>query len=71
MPAATARPGRRAGPRRVLARSRYGRELEGGIARDLVARGWAAWNIEYRRLGGDGGWPHTFDDVRGGDRRAR
>ena len=44
-------------------RQRYGRELQGGIARDLVARGWAAWNIEYRRLGGGGGWPHTFDDV--------
>jgi dipeptidyl aminopeptidase/acylaminoacyl peptidase len=44
-------------------RQRYGRELEGGIARDLVARGWAVWNIEYRRLGGDGGWPHTFDDA--------
>ena len=44
-------------------RQRYGRELEGGIARDLVARGWAVWNIEYRRLGGDGGWPHTFEDV--------
>ena len=44
-------------------RQRYGRELEGGIARDLVARGWAVWNIEYRRLGGGGGWPHTFDDV--------
>jgi acetyl esterase/lipase len=45
-------------------RRRYGRELEGGIARDLVARGWAVWNIEYRRLGGGGGWPATFDDVR-------
>ena len=45
-------------------RSRYGRELEGGIARDLVARGWAAWNIEYRRLGDGGGWPTTFSDVR-------
>jgi acetyl esterase/lipase len=44
-------------------RQRYGRELEGGIARDLVTRGWAAWNIEYRRLGDGGGWPHTFDDV--------
>ena len=44
-------------------RQRYGRELEGGIARDLVARGWAVWNIEYRRLGGDGGWPRTFEDV--------
>jgi acetyl esterase/lipase len=44
-------------------RQRYGRELEGGIARDLVARGWAVWNVEYRRLGGDGGWPATFEDV--------
>jgi acetyl esterase/lipase len=45
-------------------RQRYGRELQGGIARDLVGRGWAVWNIEYRRLGGDGGWPATFDDVK-------
>ena len=45
-------------------RARYGRELEGGIARDLVARGWAVWNIEYRRLGDGGGWPTTFEDVR-------
>jgi dipeptidyl aminopeptidase/acylaminoacyl peptidase len=44
-------------------RARYGRELEGGIARDLVARGWAVWNIEYRRLGDGGGWPETLDDV--------
>jgi dipeptidyl aminopeptidase/acylaminoacyl peptidase len=44
-------------------RDRYGRELEGGIARDLVARGWSVWNIEYRRLGGGGGWPTTFDDA--------
>jgi dipeptidyl aminopeptidase/acylaminoacyl peptidase len=44
-------------------RQRYGRELEGGIARDLVARGWAVWNVEYRRLGGGGGWPATLEDV--------
>jgi acetyl esterase/lipase len=44
-------------------RERYGRELEGAIARDLLARGWAVWNIEYRRLGGGGGWPQTFEDV--------
>ncbi|HEV7807619.1 MAG TPA: alpha/beta fold hydrolase [Solirubrobacteraceae bacterium] len=31
---------------------------------DLVRRGYAAWNVEYRRLGRDGGgWPQTFDDV--------
>jgi acetyl esterase/lipase len=31
---------------------------------DLVRRGFAALNVEYRRLGRDGGgWPQTFDDV--------
>jgi acetyl esterase/lipase len=31
---------------------------------DLAQRGYAAWNVEYRRLGRDGGgWPQTFDDV--------
>jgi acetyl esterase/lipase len=44
-------------------RARYGRELQHGIARDLARRGWAAWNIEYRRLGDGGGWPATFEDV--------
>ena len=36
------------------------------LARDVRARGWAAWNVEYRRLGrfgGGGGHPATFDDV--------
>jgi dipeptidyl aminopeptidase/acylaminoacyl peptidase len=44
-------------------RQRYGCGLQWGIARDLVAHGWAVWNIEYRRLGGDGGWPFTFEDA--------
>jgi acetyl esterase/lipase len=41
------------------------RDLELGrpLAADLVGRGWAAWNVEYRRVGGDGGWPTTFEDV--------
>ena len=31
---------------------------------DLAKRGFAAWNVEYRRLGRDGGgWPQTFEDV--------
>ena len=31
---------------------------------DLVKRGYAAFNVEYRRLGREGGgWPQTFDDV--------
>jgi len=33
------------------------------LADDLVSRGYAVWNIEFRRLGGQGGWPNTFDDV--------
>jgi acetyl esterase/lipase len=36
------------------------------LAKDVVAKGWAAWNIEYRRvgfLGGGGGWPTTLLDV--------
>ncbi len=38
-----------------------------GLGAHLAARGWAAWNLEYRRVGADGGgWPTTFDDVRAG-----
>ena len=34
------------------------------LARDLAARGIAAWNIEYRRVGQEGGgWPGTLEDV--------
>lgn len=40
-----------------------GLELMNFVAADLRRRGFAVWNIEYRRLGGDGGWPATFDDV--------
>ena len=40
------------------------------LARDLARRGFAAWNLEYRRLGsgkgGGGGWPATFADVAAG-----
>jgi acetyl esterase/lipase len=36
------------------------------LARAMVSRGWAVWNIEYRRVGpfGGGGWPGTLDDVK-------
>src|SRR4051794_12919505 len=46
-------------------RAGYGKALMRPLCRDLVRRGWAAWNVEYRRLGGGqgGGWPQTFDDV--------
>ena len=43
--------------------ARYGRIVMRGLAGDLVRRGWAVWNIEYRRLGNGGGWPATFEDV--------
>jgi acetyl esterase/lipase len=35
------------------------------LADDLARRGWAVWNVEYRRLGArsGGGWPQTAQDV--------
>jgi hypothetical protein len=36
-------------------RKRYGKIVMRALARDLVRRGWAVWNIEYRRLGIGGG----------------
>jgi acetyl esterase/lipase len=44
-------------------RKRYGLAVMRALARDLVRAGFAAWNIEYRRLGEGGGWPQTFADV--------
>ncbi len=42
----------------------YGKLVMRPLCEDLAQRGWAAWNVEYRRLGRDGGgWPQTFDDV--------
>lgn len=43
--------------------ARYGRIVMRGLAGDLVRRGWAVWNVEYRRVGNGGGWPATFADV--------
>jgi acetyl esterase/lipase len=58
------------GPHRVMVlvhggswQARYGRIVMRGLAGDLLARGWATWNIEYRRVGNGGGWPNTFTDV--------
>ncbi|WP_427135750.1 alpha/beta hydrolase [Pseudarthrobacter sp. S9] len=47
-------------------RSQYGAELGEPLARDLATHGMAAWNLEYRRAGNGGGWPHTFADVLAG-----
>lgn len=44
-------------------RARYGLELMDDLAVDLAARGFAAWNVEYRRVGAGGGWPATCEDV--------
>ena len=45
-------------------RRMYGRRLMVGLARDVIQHGWAAWNIEYRRVGQQGGgWPGTLEDV--------
>ena len=43
----------------------YTKRLLHALAKVAVACGWAAYNIEYRRVGpgGSGGWPETFDDV--------
>jgi acetyl esterase/lipase len=46
-------------------RAQYGRKLMRPLCADLAARGWAAFNVEYRRLGrlSGGGFPRTLDDV--------
>jgi acetyl esterase/lipase len=46
----------------------YDLDLGRPLAASLAEAGWAAWNIEYRRVGpagsgGGGGYPATFDDV--------
>jgi acetyl esterase/lipase len=45
-------------------RERWDRTTTTPLARDLAARGYLAWNVEYRRVGQrGGGWPGTFADV--------
>lgn len=45
-------------------RAAYAADLMDALCLDLAARGYEAWNVEYRRIGAGGGWPTTFDDVR-------
>ena len=47
-------------------KSAYDLSLGRPLAASLVAEGWAAWNLEYRRVGNGGGYPATFDDVAAG-----
>ena len=49
-------------------RAMYTKSLMTPMSADMIDRGWAAWNLEYRRIGTipSGGWPGTFDDVGAG-----
>jgi acetyl esterase/lipase len=45
----------------------WGRDHTAAIAVDLARRGFAVWNLEYRRVGTPGGgWPGTLHDVANG-----
>lgn len=44
-------------------RDAYERDLMEPLAVDLAGRGWASWNVEFRRVGSGGGVPETLDDV--------
>jgi acetyl esterase/lipase len=45
-------------------RTGWDRTLMTPLAVDLAGRGVAAWNVEYRRVGQEGGgWPGTLEDV--------
>jgi acetyl esterase/lipase len=45
-------------------RARFTKSTMAALAADLSDRGWASWNVEYRRAGNGGGVPETLDDVR-------
>lgn len=44
-------------------REQYDLKPLGTMCRALVSEGFAVWNIEYRREGNGGDWPHMFFDV--------
>jgi len=44
--------------------AQYGLDLMDKMSTDLAERGYATWNVEYRRVGqAGGGWPGTLKDV--------
>ncbi|HEY7010831.1 MAG TPA: alpha/beta hydrolase [Jatrophihabitantaceae bacterium] len=47
-------------------RARHDLSLGRPLAADLAARGYTAWNLEYRRVGAGGGWPATLEDIAAG-----
>lgn len=44
-------------------KQQWTREIMDPVAVDLVKRGYAVWNVEYRRVGEGGGFPETLFDV--------
>ena len=50
-------------------RGEYDFTLGNPVCEEIVSRGVATWNLEYRRIGNPGGgWPGTFQDIRNGYR---
>lgn len=48
-------------------RAPHGRDQLAAVAADLAGRGYAVWNLGYRRLGeAGGGWPGTLEDAAAG-----
>ena len=49
-------------------RAQYDLQIMDRLVPDLAGRGWAVWNLEFRRVGfpSRGGWPATFEDVAAG-----
>jgi acetyl esterase/lipase len=46
-------------------RAKYDLAHTGHLCAALTAKGFATWNVEYRRVGNPGGgWPGTFEDIR-------
>ena len=46
-----------------LWKQEFARDGTESLAIDLARRGYRTWNLEYRRLGGGGGWPGSGHDV--------
>lgn len=46
-------------------RAQYGLGHAGHLCAALTGKGYATWNVEYRRVGNPGGaWPGTFEDIK-------
>jgi 3-dehydroquinate dehydratase-2 len=46
-----------------LWRHEYERDTTESLAVDLARHGYSTWNVEYRRVGGSGGWPASAHDL--------